>query len=164
MLARLASVAVHGIEAVLLEVEVDLGRGLPGTVILGLPDKAVNESRDRVKAAVLNGGYDFPARRITVNMAPADLKKEGPAYDLPIALGILAAAGTLKPGPRAGTGQTAWIGELSLEGRLRGRPSLCSRSSPAWRSAASRPSSSRSRWTSAGAFRAPSSWDCPTRR
>ncbi len=117
MLARLSSVAVRGIEAVLLEVEVDLGRGLPGTVILGLPDKAVNESRDRVKAAVLNSGYDFPVRKITVNLAPADLRKEGPAYDLPIALGVLSASGTLKPGPRAL--RTAAVGELSLEGVLR---------------------------------------------
>ncbi len=117
MLAKLSSVAVRGIDALVLEVEVDLGRGLPGTIILGLPDKAVNESRDRVKAAVLNAGYEFPVRRITVNMAPADLKKEGPAYDLPIALGVLAASGALKPGPRAAL--TAVVGELSLEGNVR---------------------------------------------
>ena len=115
VLAKLTSVAVRGIEAVLLDLEVDLGRGLPGTLILGLPDKAVNESRDRVKAAVLNAGYEFPVRRITVNMAPADLKKEGPAYDLPIAVGVLQSSQQL-PDDQS---PTVYLGELSLDGNLR---------------------------------------------
>ncbi len=116
MLAQLVSAALVGIEARLLEIEVDLGRGLPGIVLVGLPDKAVSESRDRVKAAVTNSGYDFPNRKITVNLAPADLQKEGPAYDLVVALGVLAASAQIEiPDPRN------WLilGELALDGRIR---------------------------------------------
>lgn len=116
MLFQLRSAALVGIEAKILEVEVHLGRGLPGMVLVGLPDKAVNESRDRVKAAVANAGYDFPSRKITVNLAPAHLRKEGPSYDLVIALALLAASGQIEvPHP------DDWLilGELALDGRVR---------------------------------------------
>ncbi len=116
MLSQLISAALVGIDARVLEVEVDLGRGLPGIVLVGLPDKAVKESRDRVKSAVINSGYDFPTRKITVNLAPADLPKEGPAYDLVIALGVLAASEQVAiPAP----GDWLVLGELALDGRVR---------------------------------------------
>jgi len=116
MLARTHSAAVVGIEAIPVEIEADLAPGLPGMVVVGLPDAAVKESRDRVKAALVNAGYSFPNRRITVNLAPADLRKEGPVYDLAIALAILAASGQIEA--RAGE---AWcvLGELALDGRVR---------------------------------------------
>src|SRR2546429_461206 len=95
MLATVLSSALQGIDATLVEVEVDLRRGLPQLSIVGLPEAAVRESRERVRSAIRNSGYEFPAERITINLAPADLRKEGSAYDLPIALGLLAAAGTL---------------------------------------------------------------------
>jgi magnesium chelatase family protein len=116
MLARTHSAAVVGIEAIPVEIEADLAPGLPGMVVVGLPDAAVKESRDRVKAALVNAGYSFPNRRITVNLAPADLRKEGPVYDLAIALAILAASG--QTGADAGE---SWcvLGELALDGRVR---------------------------------------------
>src|SRR4030065_2011009 len=93
MLAKVISAAVVGLDAVPITVEVDIAAmGLPSFTIVGLPDKAVEESKERGRAAIKNTGADFPAKRITVNLAPADLPKEGPAYDLPIALGILMAA------------------------------------------------------------------------
>src|SRR5439155_23034570 len=88
MLATILSSAVHGIDALLVEVQVDVASGLPQMAVVGLPDGAVKESRDRVRAALKNSGYECPARRITVNLAPADVKKEGSAFDLPMALGI----------------------------------------------------------------------------
>jgi predicted ATPase with chaperone activity len=91
MLAKVLSSALIGIDAILVDVEVDLAPGLPTFATVGLPDGAVKESKDRVRAALKNSGYDFPARRITANLAPADIKKEGAAYDLPISIGILAA-------------------------------------------------------------------------
>src|SRR5512138_2640183 len=96
MLAKVLSSAVIGIDAILVDVEVDLAPGLPAFATVGLPDGAVKESKDRVRAALKNSGYDFPARRITANLAPADLKKEGTSFDLPIAVGILAATGIVK--------------------------------------------------------------------
>ena len=97
MLAKVNSSAIVGLDAVPIEVEVDIAsQGLPSFTIVGLPDKAVEESRERVRSAIKNSGADFPAKRITVNLAPADLPKEGPSYDLPIALGILLAGGQLK--------------------------------------------------------------------
>ena len=97
MLARILSSAVVGLDAVLIEVEVDIAsQGLPSFTIVGLPDKAVEEAKERVRSAIKNSGADFPAKRITVNLAPADLPKEGPSYDLPIALGILIASGQIK--------------------------------------------------------------------
>jgi magnesium chelatase family protein len=116
MLAKVASAAVVGLDAVLIDVEVDLAsQGLPSFTIVGLPDKAVEESRERVRSALKNSGFDFPAKRITVNLAPADLPKEGPFYDLPIALGILLASEQLKTDVNG----SLFTGELSLDGKLR---------------------------------------------
>ena len=92
MLARVFSAAVIGIEAYLVHVETDISNGLPTFATVGLPQNAVKEGRERVAAAVTNSGYEFPLKRITVNLAPADIKKTGSAFDLPIALGLLAAA------------------------------------------------------------------------
>ena len=116
MLAKVNSSAVVGLDAVLIEVEVDVAsQGLPSLTIVGLPDKAVEESRERVRSAIKNSGADFPSKRITVNLAPAYLPKEGPSYDLPIALGILLASEQLK----AEIDDALFLGELSLDGRLR---------------------------------------------
>src|SRR5262245_33239895 len=116
MLAKVFSSAVLGIDAYVVEVEVDLAPGLPTFAVVGLPDASVKESRERVKAAVQNSGLDFPVRRITVNLAPADIRKEGSAYDLPIAIGLLCAMGVL-PAPALQT--SALLGELSLDGRVK---------------------------------------------
>jgi magnesium chelatase family protein len=115
-LAVVYSRAQDGIEAPLVSCEVHLSGGLPGTSIVGLPETAVKEARDRVRAAILNGQLDYPQRKITVNLAPADLPKDGGRFDLPIALGILAANGTL---PREGLRNCEFIGELALSGELR---------------------------------------------
>lgn len=116
MLAKVNSSAVVGLDAVPVEVEIDIAsQGLPSFTIVGLPDKAVEESRERVRSAIKNSGADFPAKRITVNLAPADLPKEGPSYDLPIALGILIASGQIE----ADIADSIFMGELSLDGRLR---------------------------------------------
>ena len=95
MLAKVLSSAVMGIDAYKVEVEVDIACGLPNFTTVGLPEAAVKESKERVKAAIKNSGYAFPDDRITINLAPADIKKEGTGFDLPIALGILAATGTI---------------------------------------------------------------------
>lgn len=100
MLAKVNSMAVVGLDSYPVEVEVDIGKGLPALNIVGLPDKAVEESKERVRAAIKNSQAVFPTARITVNLAPADLKKEGPAYDLPIALGILIADRQLELEPQ----------------------------------------------------------------
>src|SRR5579884_3842966 len=118
MLARVQSSAVLGIDAYRIDVEVDVSNGLPGFAIVGLPDASVNESRDRVRAAVKNSGLFMPYdKRTTVNLAPADIKKAGPSFDLPIAIGMLVATGQL-------TGDnledTLIVGELSLDGAVRG--------------------------------------------
>lgn len=116
MLAKVMSAAVVGLDAVPITVEVDVAaQGLPSFTIVGLPDKSVEESKERVRAAIKNSGADFPAKKITVNLAPADLPKEGPAYDLPIALGILIASEQLK----AEITGSIFLGELSLDGSLR---------------------------------------------
>lgn len=116
MLAHVLSAAIVGLNAVPVEVEVDIAsQGLPNFFIVGLPDKAVDEAKERVRSALRNSGADFPARRITVNLAPADLPKEGPSYDLPIALGILIASGQLQ----ANIEDALFAGELSLDGRVR---------------------------------------------
>lgn len=117
MLATALSCAVHGIDALLIEVEVDVGGGMPAFAMVGLPEGAVRESKDRVRSALRNSGYEFPGRKITVNLAPADVKKEGSSFDLPIALGILAASGQLPPGR---LGEVVILGELSLDGRVKG--------------------------------------------
>src|SRR5712692_5272038 len=91
MLAKVYSLAVNGLEAHSVEVEVDLAAGLPMFTVVGLPDMTVRESRDRVRSALRNSGFSFPQRKITINLAPADLRKEGSGFDLPMAVGILAA-------------------------------------------------------------------------
>lgn len=116
MLAKISSCSVLGIDGHLIEVEVDVTAGLPIFSTVGLPDSSVRESKDRVKSAIKNSGYEFPARKITVNLAPANQKKEGAGFDLPIALGILSATGTLQI---SRTGKYLVIGELSLDGTLR---------------------------------------------
>ena len=115
MLATAQTCAVIGLDGLIVQVEVDISPGLPAFNIVGLPDTAVQESRERVRAALRNSGCEFPLRRITVNLAPADLKKAGPAYDLPIAVGILLSSGQLH-GP---VDKTIFLGELSLDGSLR---------------------------------------------
>ncbi|MDO8969691.1 MAG: magnesium chelatase domain-containing protein, partial [Saprospiraceae bacterium] len=116
MLSRIFSCAVSGLDGVIVEVEVDTGPGLPGMVIVGLPDTAVQESRERVQSAVKNAGWFYPRKRVTVNLAPASVRKEGPAYDLPIALGVLVASDYLKP---ESLDSALVIGELSLDGSVR---------------------------------------------
>lgn len=115
MLAKTRTAAMIGLDACMVEVEVDISPGLPTTLIVGLPDTAVKESRDRVRAAIRNSGCTFPMKRITVNLAPADLKKIGPTYDLPIAIGILLSSGQVN----ADTTKTMFLGELSLDGSVR---------------------------------------------
>jgi len=107
---------VIGLEGVVVDVEVDTGPGLPAMVIVGLPDTAVQESRERVQSAVKNAGLFYPRKRVTVNLAPASVRKEGPAYDLPIALGVLVAAEQIPAESLAGS---LVIGELSLDGSVR---------------------------------------------
>jgi magnesium chelatase family protein len=114
-LARVRSGALMGIEGIPLDVEVDIGQGLPAFNIVGLPDAAVQEARERVRAAVKNAGFEFPLQRITVNLAPADVRKEGPIYDLAIAVGVLAASRQL----RTSLEDVALLGELSLDGHVR---------------------------------------------
>ena len=116
MLATTLSGAVLGVDGLIVRVEVDLALGLPLFSTVGLAEGAVREAKDRVRAAVKNSGYEFPPRRITVNLAPAAVKKEGSGYDLPIALGILAASGAL---PCPELSETAIVGELSLDGGVR---------------------------------------------
>ena len=116
MLAKITSGATLGLDATLVDVEVDIAeQGLPSFTIVGLPDKAVEESRERVRSAIKNTGADFPSSRITVNLAPADLPKAGPAYDLPIALGILIASGQISVDVK----DALFFGEMSLDGGLR---------------------------------------------
>ena len=116
MLARIRSAAVLGIDAFVVDVEVDISSGLPSFSTVGLPNGAVKEGRERVSAALANAGFQFPLRRITVNLAPADIRKDGSALDLPIALGLLAASGQI---PQANLQNTMVLGEVGLEGNLR---------------------------------------------
>ena len=116
MLAKVLSSAVIGIDAYVVEVEVDISQGLPSFSTVGLPEGAVRESKERVKAAIKNSGYHFPSDRITVNLAPADIKKEGSAFDLPMALGILAATGLVNRSSYSGY---LFLGELALDGLIR---------------------------------------------
>jgi magnesium chelatase family protein len=115
MLAKVNSCAVIGLDGEVVQVEVDLANGAPMFTVVGLPDAAVQESRERVRAAVKNSGLTFPLKRVTVNLAPADLRKEGPAYDLPMAVGILAASQQIS----ADLSSALVIGELSLDGAVR---------------------------------------------
>lgn len=118
MLSRIKSVACVGLQSFLVEVEVDVAeKGFPSFNIVGLPDKAVGEAKERVRTALNNCGFEFPQKKITINLAPADVPKEGAAYDLPIALGILVAGGYLEP--KEGLLEGIFYGELSLDGTLR---------------------------------------------
>src|SRR5512137_1458787 len=116
MLVKITSAALHGIEAYAVEVEVDIAAGFPTFVTVGLPDAAVRESKERVRAALKNCGYDLESKRITINLAPADRRKEGSAFDLPIALGFLA---FLEVVPAARLRDYLFVGELALDGRLK---------------------------------------------
>jgi len=115
MVSKVLSAAVVGLDGVLVEVETDILNGLPAFTIVGLPDKAVEESRERVRSAIKNSGAEFPAKKVTVNLAPGDLPKEGPTFDLPIAISILISSGQLSFDSKS----ALFIGELSLDGRLR---------------------------------------------
>src|SRR5436309_15573902 len=116
MLASVATFAVEGVDSREVTVEVDLRRGLPAFAIVGLPDRAVRESRERVRAALLNSGLEFPLQRLTANLAPAHVRKAGPSFDLALAVAVLAASGQLPP---EGLESCAVCGELSLGGELR---------------------------------------------
>ncbi len=115
MLAKVKTAAVVGLEGHPVDVEVDISSGLPAMTIVGLPDAAVQEARERVRAAIRNSGFSFPMKRIVVNLAPADLKKAGPSYDLPIAIGILLSSEQVS----ADSSRSVFLGELSLDGGLR---------------------------------------------
>jgi len=116
MLAKVHSGAVYGVDAYPVEIEVNEGRGDPQTVIVGLPDAAVKESKDRVQTAIINSSFEMPKGRLTINLAPADIKKEGPSFDLPIAIGILAALDII---PRQALIEYGMVGELALSGAVR---------------------------------------------
>lgn len=116
MIAKTYSSAISGIDAYVVQVEVDITRGLPAFATVGLPEGAVRESKDRVKSAIKNSGFEFPSHRITVNLAPADVKKEGSAFDLPIAIGILAATGLFTS---SAISSYLILGELSLNGEIK---------------------------------------------
>ncbi len=116
MLAKVISGALIGIDAYPVEVEVDIAQGLPQFSTVGLPEGAVKESKDRVKSAIKNSGYDFPARRITINLAPADIRKDGAAFDLPIAIGLLCATGIVNAEDLK---KYILLGELSLDGQIK---------------------------------------------
>lgn len=115
MFARINSMGLFGIDSYMVGVEVDYGQGLPRVDLVGLPDTAVNESRNRVRSAIKNSGYSFPQSRITINLSPADIRKEGPVYDLPILIAILRAGEQL----RCSLDDCAFVGELSLDGLVR---------------------------------------------
>src|SRR5690348_5036157 len=113
MLATIQSAAVLGIEAYDVTVEIDISRGLPLWMIVGLPSGAVKESRERVSSALVNSGFSLPSRRITVNLSPADVRKDGTGFDLPIAIGVLIAIGELPADAARGI---VFLGELGLDG------------------------------------------------
>lgn len=115
MLTKIFTASTIGLEAQLIEVEIDLSVSLPGIVVVGLPDKAVQESKERIRAALKQSGFDFPVGKITVNLAPADIIKTGTGFDLAIAVGILQITGTL---PNLDE-KTLFVGELALDGRIR---------------------------------------------
>src|ERR1700736_2695286 len=116
MLAKFYSAAVYGVDAYEIEVEVNDGRGHVATVVVGLPDTAVKESRDRVTTAVANSGFRWPRGRTTINLAPADIKKEGPSFDLPIALGMIAVSEEIDSSTFE---KFCFVGELALDGAVR---------------------------------------------
>ncbi|MCL4279955.1 MAG: magnesium chelatase, partial [Ignavibacteriaceae bacterium] len=116
MLSKIFSSATYGIDAYLVEVETHVEKQIPGFIIVGLPDSAVKESRERVTAAIKNSGFEYPLKKITVNLAPADIKKEGSSFDLPIAIGLLSATGLIESNLLI---DSVFLGELSLDGKLR---------------------------------------------
>src|SRR3954453_21951974 len=116
MLANMATFAIEGVDSREITVEVDVRRGLPGFTLVGLPDTAVREARERVRAAVINSGFEFPQQRLTANLAPADVRKAGPSFDLALAIALLAASAQIPTGELA---RWAAVGELSLSGSLR---------------------------------------------
>ena len=115
MLAKVKTAAVVGLEGHMVDVEVDISSGLPAMTVVGLPDAAVQEAKERVRAAIRNSGFNFPMKRIVVNLAPADLKKAGPSYDLPMAVGILLSSEQVS----TDSSRAIFLGELSLDGSLR---------------------------------------------
>src|SRR3989338_7772784 len=117
MSAKVYSAAVVGMDSTIVEVEADIGRSLPNILVVGLPDASVQEARERVRSAIKNSGLKFPATRVTVNLAPGNVKKAGPVYDLPVALAILIASQELKP--KIPFEQIMFLGELALDGNLR---------------------------------------------
>src|SRR5580704_12394727 len=116
MISKIESACLIGMDAARVQVEVNLSKGMPSFSIVGLPDASVREAKDRVVAAIRNTGFEFPSRRVTVNLAPADLRKEGACFDLAIAVGILLASEAVVPTrwPRC-----LWLGELALDGSIR---------------------------------------------
>ncbi|MDT9718770.1 YifB family Mg chelatase-like AAA ATPase [Paenibacillus sp. ClWae2A] len=123
MYGKLHSACLYGIDGVLIEVETDLSNGLPQTSIIGLPDSAIREAVERVRAAIKNCGYQYPLQRITINLAPADLRKEGSSFDLAIAIGLLMTSGQLALPPQE---RTLVVGELALDGSIRSVPGILS--------------------------------------
>ena len=122
MLARIISGTTIGLDGVIIEIEVDIAnKGFPTFNLVGLPNKAIDESKDRVRTAISNVGFDMPDSRLTVNLAPADIPKEGSSFDLPIALGVLTAAGMID---NKSVKDSFFIGELSLDGTIRGVPGV----------------------------------------
>jgi len=121
--AKIYTRGLLGIHAPLIEVEVHVSQGLPSLTIVGLAEAAVRESKDRVRSAIINSGFQFPTKRLTINLAPADLPKDGSRLDLPIALGILIASGQI---PGSITEHLEFIGELALDGQLRSVTGLLS--------------------------------------
>ncbi|MCX5783407.1 MAG: magnesium chelatase, partial [Elusimicrobia bacterium] len=119
MLAKIQSAGIRGIEGFAVSVEVDISPGMPVLNIVGLPDAEVKESKERVIAALKNSGYDFPLKRITVNLSPAEIKKEGAHFDLPIAIGIIVASGQAEEKALDAIKETAFMGELALDGGIR---------------------------------------------
>src|SRR5271157_2904166 len=153
MLAKVRSCAVVGMEGVIVEVEVDISPGLPFFGVVGLPDAAVQEARERVRAAVRNSGFKFPMTRVVAALAPANLKKAGPAYDLPIAVAMLIATGQTP----AEADSLVLLGELGLDGTLRHTPGICrwsplvmKRDSPGW--SCPKPARKKLRWLTAWKF------------
>ncbi|MDR3240256.1 MAG: YifB family Mg chelatase-like AAA ATPase [Clostridiales bacterium] len=130
MLAKITSGAIMGIDGYLVDVEVDISQGLPAFDIVGLPDSSIKESKDRVRTAIKNSGWNFPIKRITVNLAPADTKKAGPAYDLPIAVGILICMDVIS---QSSVKDIFFTGELSLDGTLRPVSGVLPMVHTAWR-------------------------------
>ena len=118
MLASVLSSAISGVDAFPVEVEVDIGGGAPSFRMVGLAEGVVREAFDRIKSALRNSGYEFPHSKITINLAPADMRKEGSAFDLPMALGILAGSGALQKRERIR--RYLVLGELALDGRVKG--------------------------------------------